>query len=77
MSYEYTGTVAIKLFPFSSTLSNLNISDYLSNPQTCQCKGPKFCYELHGHVIMEILENARLRKFVAKVPKYREPNRVN
>ena len=35
-SFEYTGTVAGKLFNFASTLvlSNLDVSDYLSNPRT-------------------------------------------
>ena len=35
--YQYTNTVANKLFNFSSTLSNLDITNYLSNPQHCQC----------------------------------------
>ena len=69
------------LFIFASTLSNLNVSsEYLSNPQTCQCKESKFCYEPHGHVItgdLRVIENAKLRELVAKGPKYREPNRVN
>ena len=76
VSYEYTGTVASKLFNFAPTLSNLIVSEYLSNPQTYQCKERKFCYEPHGHVITEdlrVIENARLREG----PKYREPNRVN
>ena len=38
VSYEYTSTVTSKLFNFTSTLPNLNVSDYLSDPQTCQCK---------------------------------------
>ena len=38
VSYEYTSTVASKLFNFSPALSNLNVSEYFSNPQTCQCK---------------------------------------
>ena len=78
--YEYTSTVASKIFNFAPALSNLNVSEYLSNPQTCQCKESKFCYELHGHVItgdLRVIENARLRDLVAKGPKYREPNRVN
>ena len=58
----------------------MNVSEYLSNPQTCQCKESKFCIEPHGHVItgdLRVIENARLRELVAKGPKYREPNRVN
>ena len=51
VSYEYTNTVASKIFNFAPALSNLNVSEYLSNPQTCQCKESKFCYEPHGHVI--------------------------
>ena len=80
VSYEYTSTVASKVFNFSPALSNLNVSEYFSNPQTCQCKESKFCYEPHGHVItgdLRVVENAKLRELVAKGPKYREPNRVN
>ena len=79
-SYKYTSTVPSKIFNFAPALSNLNVSEYLSNPQTCQCKESKFCYEPHGHVITgdgRVIENARLRELVAKGPKYREPNRVN
>ena len=78
VSYEYTSTVASKIFNFAPALSNLNVSEYLSNPQTCQCKESKFCYEPHGHVItgdLRVIENAKLRELVAKGPKYREPNR--
>ena len=78
--YEYTSTVASILFNFAPALSNLNVSEYLSNPQTCQCKESKFCYEPHGHVItgdLKVIENAKLREFVAIGPKYGEPNRVN
>ena len=80
VSYEYTSTVASKLFNFSPALSNLNVSEYFSNPQTSQCKESKFCYEPHGHVItgnLRVIENAKLRELVAKGPKYREPNGVN
>ena len=58
----------------------MNVSEYLSNAQTCQCKESKFCYEPQGHVItgdLRVVDNAKLREFVAKGPKYREPNRVN
>ena len=78
MSYEYTSTVASKLFNFATTLSNFNVSEYLSNPQTCQCKESKFCFEPHGHVItgdLRVIKNAKLRELVAKGPKYSEPNR--
>ena len=57
----------------------MNVSEYFSNPQTCQCKESKFCYEPHGRVItghLRVIENAKLRELVAKGPKYREPNRV-
>ena len=36
---EYTSTAATNIFKFAPTLSNLNVSYYLSSPQTCQCKG--------------------------------------
>ena len=68
-----------ELFNFPSALSNLNVSEYLSISQTCQCKESKFCYEPHGHVItgdLRDIENAKLRELAAKGPKYREPNRI-
>ena len=80
ISYQYTNTVANKLFNFSSTLSNLDITNYLSNPQHCQCNTSTFCYEPHGHVItgnLMVIENVKLRELVAKGPKYREPNKIN
>ena len=80
VSYEYTSTVVSKLFNFAPALSNLNVSEYFSNPQTCQCKQSKFCYEPHGDVItgdLRVIENAKLRELVAKGQKYRESNRVN
>ena len=78
MSYEYTSTVARKIFNFAPALSSLNVPEYLSNSQTCQCKESKFCYEPHSHVITgDLRENARLRQLVAKGTKYKEPNRVN
>ena len=57
--YEYTSTVASKLFNFSPALSNLNVSEYFSDPQTCQCQESKFCYEPHGHVITGDLRGHR------------------
>ena len=78
--YEYTSTVASKSFYFAPAISNLNVPEYLSNPQTCQSKECKFCYEPHGHVItgdLRVIENAKLRELVAEGPKYREPNKVN
>ena len=80
ISYQYTNTVANKLFNFSSILSNLDITNYLFNPQHCQCNTSKFCYEPHGHVItgdLMVIENVKLRELVAKGPKYREPNKIN
>ena len=80
MSHEYSSTVARKLFNVTPALSKLNVSEYLSNPQTFWCKESNFCYEPHGHVItgdLRVTENAKLRELVAKGPKYREPNRVN
>ena len=80
ISYQYTYTVANKLFNFSSTLSNLVRNVHLSNPQHCQCNTSKFCYEPHGHVItgdLMVIENVKLRELVAKGPKYRQPNKIN
>ena len=75
VSYEYTSNVASKLFNFARALSNLDVSEYLSNPQTCQLKESKFCIEPNGHVItgdLRVIEDAKLRELVAKGPKYRK-----
>ena len=42
LSSQYTNTVASKLFNFSSILSNLDITNYLSNPQHYQRNTSKF-----------------------------------
>ena len=71
ISYQYTNTVANKLFNFSSTLSDLDITNYLSNPQHCQCNTSKFCYEPHGHVItgdLMVIENVKLRDLSTENP---------
>ena len=73
-------TLALLPANFLTYLSSLNVSEYLSNPQICQCEESKFCYEPHGHIItgdLRVIENAKLKKIVAKGPKYRELNRVN
>ena len=80
MSYEYTSTAACKLFNLASVLSDLTVSEYLSDPQACQCKESNLCYESNGHAItgdLRVIENAKLRELVAKGPNYRELNRVN
>ena len=67
MSYEYTSTVVSKLFNFAPAISNLNVSEFLSDPQTCQCEESNFCHESHGHVItgdLKVIENAILRELV-------------
>ena len=79
ISYQYTNT-ASKLFHSSSTLSNLDVTNYLSCPRSCQCQMSKYCYQPHGHIItgdLKIIENAKLRELVSKGPKYREPNKIN
>ena len=80
ISYEYTNTIASKLFNFALTLSNLDIMNYLSSPHSCQCETSKFCYKPHGHVItghLMVIENMKLRELVSKGSKYREPNKIS
>ena len=79
-SYEYTDTIASKLFNFASALSNLDITNYLSSPHGCQCETSKFCYKPHRHVItgdLMVIENVKLRELVSKCSKYREPIKIN
>ena len=53
VSYGYTSTIASKIFNFAPAHSNLNVSEYISNPQTCQCKDPSFAM---NHIAMLSLE---------------------
>ena len=79
LSYLYTNTVASKLLNFSSTLSNLNVTNYLSSPRSCQCQMSKYCHQPHGHITgdLKLIGNAKLRELVSKGPRYREPNKIN
>ena len=61
LSTEYT--IASKLFNFASTLSNLDITNYLSSPHSCQCEASRSCN-------LMIIENVKLRELVSKGPKY-------
>ena len=45
--------VASKLFNIAAILSNFNVSDYLTNLKTCQCKKCKFAM---NHMAMLLLE---------------------
>ena len=74
VSYQYTNSVFSKLFNISSTLSNLDVTNYLSSPRSCLCQMSKHCYQTHGHIItddLRIIENAKLREPVSKGSKYR------
>ena len=51
VSYEYTAL--FNLFNLAPTLSNLSVSEYLSNPQTCQYEESKFAM---NHMEMLSLE---------------------
>ena len=80
ISYEYTNTIASKIFNFASTLPILDITNYLSSPYSCQCETSKFCYKPHGHVItgdLMVVEKVKLRELVSNGPKFREPNKIN
>ena len=80
LSYEYTNTIASKLFNFATTLSSLDITNYLSSPHSCQCETSQFCYKPRGHKIigdLMVIEKVKLREFVSIGPKYREPNKIN
>ena len=66
VSYKYTSMGASKMFNFAPALSNQNVSEYLSDPQTCQCKESKFSHE--PHVVtgdLRVIENATMRELVA------------
>ena len=51
--YEYTSTVGRKLVNCAPALSNFNVCEYFSNPQTCQLKNPIFAM---NHMAMLSLE---------------------
>jgi hypothetical protein len=80
ITYEYTNTIAGKIFNVSSALSNLDIHAFLDNPPDCNCKSSAYCYPTHGHVItgdLNIINNHKLKDLILKGPKFREPNKVN
>ena len=53
VSYEYTGTVANKLFNFAPTLSNLNVSEYYLIHKLASVGNPSFAM---NHMAMLSLE---------------------
>ena len=80
ISYTYTKTIASKIFNFSSTLSDLGYHQFHNNLSQCECSTSSHLYQPYGHVItgdLSIIPNSKLRDLIAKVPKYREPCKVD
>ena len=78
ISYNYTSTIASKLFNYKQTLQCLDIDNIILNPPTCSCSS--FNYSPAGHVItgdVNIVENEDLRSLISKGPKFREPRSFN
>ena len=75
----YTKTIASKIFNFSSTLLDLDYHQFHNNPSPCECNTSSHLYEPYGHVVtgdLSIIPNSKLRDFIAKGSKYREPCKV-
>ena len=80
ISYEYSKTIASKIFNYKPVLSDLNLTDFKRNPPSCDCSSSPYNYMPHGHVItgdLSIIPHDDLRSLMMKGPKYREPNNIN
>ena len=80
ISYTNTKTIASKIFNFSSTLLDLDYHQFHNNSSPCECNTSSHLYQPYGHVItgdLSIIPNSKLRDLNAKVPKYREPCKVD
>ena len=54
--------------------------DIKAKPPSCSCLSSKFCYAPSRHIItgdLDIVDNVKLKKLIAKGPKYRLPKSIS
>lgn len=79
ISYNYTWTIASKLFNYKKTLECLDIEHLNGSPPTCSCSSP-FNYSPAGHVStrdVNIVNNDDLKSLILKGQNFREPRSFN
>ena len=76
ISYSYTRSVASKIFNYKRSLQQIDYNSLSQNPLPCTCPCSEFLYAPCGHVVtgdLSIVQNEKLRYFLRKGPKFREP----
>ena len=76
--YQLRETIRSKLFNYKKFVQDIDVDSFIANPNTlpCDCDQSPFKNHDHGHVVtgdLDIVSDPKLRKLIAKGPKYREP----
>ena len=76
--YNLTKPIRSKLFNHKRFVQELDVEDFLNNPENypCKCNTSPFKDENHKHIIsgdINIVHNNKLRRLISKGPNYREP----
>ncbi len=78
ISYSYTSPIGPKIFNFSKTVKEFDMSSYLD--MTCDCHLSPYQYTPHGHIITgdhSFVQDPKLRTILTKGPKFREQENIN
>ena len=80
--YKLDETIHSELFNYTNFVKNLNLNDFVKDPNIlpCKCVDSVFKDPFHEHIIcgdLSIIENIKLRELFKKGPQYREPVTIN
>ncbi len=78
--FKFTRTIRSEIFNYRQTIEEVDPGNWNDDDYTCQCNGSEFMDGHHKHVItgnLKIVQNRKLRKLLAKGPKFREKNSIN
>ena len=81
--YSLEGTIRNKIFNYKQTVADIDSHDtltYGTGLTSCECENSEFCDPNHGHILtgdLRIIGNQKLRKLVARGPKFREAKMIH
>ena len=80
--YKLGDTIHSKLFNYKVFIKDLNLNEFLNNPNSlsCECSESVFKDNYHNHIVsgdLSIVKDLKLKELFQKGPQYREPVTIN
>ena len=82
ITYTLRDSLSKKIFNFNKFVRSVNVDEFVRDETIlpCECHDSPFKDNHHQHIVtgdLNIIHNTKLRKLIAKGPKYRVPQRIN